>query len=156
MSESAYTPLDEQFAQEREAGRRDAEAAAAARRKRVVPRERPAARGDASVTREVFNPSRTFAVSPSKSQARKMVLVSIFLLGVIAVYREKQGQAGSLYKRLWGIGVIGVVLSLAADFVPTIAGPFAVLMVLGSLTSGGDKAIQNVLASVSTKIPSKQ
>ena len=96
-------------------------------------------------------------MTPGKAQARKMVLVSMFLLGVIAVYREKSpGGSGSLYKRLWGLGVIGVVLSLAADFVPTIAGPFAVLMVLGSITSGGDKAIQNVLSSASSKIPTKQ
>jgi len=88
--------------------------------------------------------------------SKKTVLVSILLLAVLAVYRSQRAggsEQGSLYKRLWGIGVIGVTLSIAADFVPTVAGPFALLVLLGSLTSGGDKALQNVLASVSSKIP---
>lgn len=80
-------------------------------------------------------------------QARKLVLVSMFLLGVIAIYRSKQGSE-STFRRLWGLGVIGVVLSVAADFIPQIAGPFAGLVLLGSLTNGGDQAIQNLLGSV--------
>lgn len=84
---------------------------------------------------------------------RKLVLVSIAVLAIVAVYRERQGEGGSLYKRLWGLGVIGVVLSILSDFVPQITGPFAVLMVLGSLTSGGDKAIQGALSTVGARIP---
>ena len=84
---------------------------------------------------------------------RKLVLVSIAVLAIIAVYRERQGDGGSLYKRLWGLGVIGVVLSILSDFVPQITGPFAVLLVLGSLSRGGDKAIQSALASVGSRIP---
>ena len=71
-------------------------------------------------------------MSPDKAQARKMVLVSAFLLAGIAVYKDRQSP-GEMFKRLWGVGVVGLVLSLAADFAPTVAGPFAVLVVLGSL-----------------------
>lgn len=93
-------------------------------------------------------------MTPDQVTPKKVVLVALALMGVIAVYREKQGtSSGSLYKRLWGLGVIGGILSVAADFAPTIAGPFAVLMLLGSLTNGGDAAIQNLLGSVSSKVP---
>jgi hypothetical protein len=93
-------------------------------------------------------------VTDSAATSRKMVLVSVILLAVIAVVRKAQGtEDGSVFKRLWGIGVIGVILSVTADFAPSIAGPFAVLTLLGSLTNGGDKVIQGVLASVSDKIP---
>ena len=87
--------------------------------------------------------------------SRKLVLVSVVLLTVLAAVRTAQGnETGSLYKRLWGIGVIGVILSVTADFAPTIAGPFAILVLLGSLTHGGDQVVQNVLASVSNRLPS--
>jgi hypothetical protein len=45
--------------------------------------------------------------------------------------------------------MLGVMLSVAADFAPSLAGPFAVLVLLGYATSGGDKAIENVLGKVS-------
>lgn len=84
--------------------------------------------------------------------SKRLVLVSATLLGGLSVYRDRQGQ-GSLYKRLWGIGVIFTLLSVVADFAPQLAGPFAGLVLLGSLTKGGDRAIQNLLASVSSKVP---
>lgn len=85
----------------------------------------------------------------NKVQARKLVLVSAFLLAAIAVYRDRQTEgAGGTFKALWGVGVVSFVLSLVADFAPGIAGPFAGLVVLGSLTSGGDKLIQNALGRV--------
>lgn len=86
----------------------------------------------------------------SKVQARKLVLVSAFLLAIIAVYRDKQaGDVGSgTFRALWGVGVVSFALSLLADFAPGIAGPFAGLVVLGSLTNGGDKVIQKALGKV--------
>ena len=50
---------------------------------------------------------------------------------------------------MWATGVVGLMLSLLADFAPTIAGPFAILTVLGSLTSGGDKALASLFGAVS-------
>ena len=90
----------------------------------------------------------------SKAGARKAVLVSMVALLAISFYRSEKGDAqGSLYKRLWGTSVLGIFLSLLADFVPEIAGPFAVVTVLGSLTNGGDKALQKALGSVGTNVP---
>jgi hypothetical protein len=78
-----------------------------------------------------------------------MVLVSIVLLLGMGVYKSaKPGDVG-MAKRLWGVGMLGLILSFAADFVPTLAGPFALLIVMGYATDGGDKAIGNVLGKVS-------
>lgn len=81
------------------------------------------------------------------TQAKKTVLVSMLALVAIAVYRGKAGD-GQTYKRVWGTGVVGLALSIVADFAPTVAGPFAALVVLGSLTNGGDAAIQNLLGGI--------
>lgn len=68
----------------------------------------------------------------TSSQARKMVLVSAAALATITVYRKQVD-----YQRYWGVGALTLMLSLAADFAPGIAGPFAVLVVLGDLTNKG-------------------
>lgn len=88
-----------------------------------------------------------------KASARKLVLVSLGGVLLINVYRADREQ-GSLYKRLWGTGVLGVMLSAVADFAPEIAGPFALLIFLGSLTNGGDQALQNLLGKAGTAVPS--
>lgn len=86
-------------------------------------------------------------ISPETS--RRMVLVSIVLLLGMGVYKSsKPGDVG-MARRLWGVGMLGLILSAAADFVPTLAGPFALLIVMGYATDGGDKAIENVLGKVS-------
>jgi hypothetical protein len=88
-------------------------------------------------------------VNISPETARRWVLVSMLLLLVMGVYKSsKPGDVG-MAKRLWGIGMLGTMLSLAADFVPQLAGPFAVLVVMGYATSGGDKALTNLLGKVS-------
>lgn len=89
-------------------------------------------------------------MSPSKVQARKMVLVGAFLLAAIAVYRDRRDgtDTSDTFRALWGVGVVSLVLSLVADFVPQIAGPFAALTVLGSLTNGGDQLLQSMLGKV--------
>ena len=78
----------------------------------------------------------------SPQQAKQTVLVSMLALVAIAAFKDKGLPP---YKRVWATGVIGVILSVVADFAPQIAGPFAALVVLGSLTNGGDQAIQNLL-----------
>lgn len=90
-------------------------------------------------------------MNPTKVQARKVVLASLFVLTLVSIYRDRAksgGQQGT-YRVLWGVGVVGMFLSLLADFVPQIAGPFAALVALGSLTHGGDQAIAKVLATIS-------
>lgn len=89
-----------------------------------------------------------------KVQARKMVLVSVLLLAVIGVYRDRRREnSAGTFRVFWATGIVGMFLSLLADFVPTIAGPFAVLTVLGSLTNGGEKALENLLGAVIPQPP---
>lgn len=75
-----------------------------------------------------------------------MVLVSALLLAVIAVYKDRKRGAGDTFHALWGVGVLSLLLSILADFAPTIAGPFSVLTVLGSAASqkGGTSLIDKV------------
>jgi hypothetical protein len=76
-----------------------------------------------------------------------MVLVGTFALLAINIYRGRKGETDiATYKRLWGTGVVGLMLSVLADFAPQIAGPFAVLIVLGSLTKNGDAVFTNALS----------
>jgi hypothetical protein len=91
-------------------------------------------------------------VNVTPEQARRWILVSLVGLLAMAAYKGAKGQATGdvgMAKRLWGVGVLGLMLSAAADFVPQLAGPFAVLVLLGYATSGGDAAIQNILGKVS-------
>lgn len=82
-------------------------------------------------------------MTPTRS--KQIVLVSMLALMVIAVYREKQDRKDvGLFKRIWGTGALGIMLSLLADFAPAVAGPFAGLVVLGALTHGGDQALVNL------------
>jgi hypothetical protein len=88
-------------------------------------------------------------VNLSPQTSRRWVIVSmVLLLGMGAYKGKKPGDVGTA-KRLWGVGMLGTILCLAADFAPSLAGPFALLVVLGYATSGGDKAIENVLGKVS-------
>jgi hypothetical protein len=89
-----------------------------------------------------------------KTTARKMVLVSTALLVALAFYRGAKDEQGvATFKRVWAAGVVGLFLSITADFAPQIAGPMGVLAVLGSLTRGGDKALQNALGGIASKAP---
>lgn len=90
---------------------------------------------------------------PDPTTAKRWVLLSILGLLVMAAYRDATGKSSGggegFFRRLWGVGVLGTMLTVAADFAPTVAGPFAILVLLGYATAGGDKAIQNVLGKVS-------
>lgn len=90
-------------------------------------------------------------MNPSKVQARKMVLVSVFALLILSVYRDRSGKTSNpagTFRTAWGVGVVGMMLSLLADFAPQIAGPFAALTVLGSLTNGGEQALAKALGII--------
>ena len=76
--------------------------------------------------------------------ARKLVLLSVMGLLVVATFKGKSGKVPTS-TRLWGTGWLAVMLGVAADVAPQIAGPFALLILAGSLTNGGDKAFTNLL-----------
>jgi hypothetical protein len=91
-------------------------------------------------------------VNVRPDQAKKLVLVSLIGLLGLAAYRGASGQVAGdvgLAKRLWGVGALGLFLTVAADVAPSLAGPFAVLVLIGYATDGGDAAIQNFLGKVS-------
>ena len=86
------------------------------------------------------------------TQARRLVLISVFAMLAISAYRGKltsSTQGVGFLKRMWGVGVVAIMLGLLADVAPTVAGPFAVLIVLGMLTHGGDQALTNFLGKAS-------
>jgi len=88
-------------------------------------------------------------VNPSKSGARKMVLVSVFILVVLSVYKSrKPGSEVATFKRLWATGIVAIFLSILADFAPQIAGPFSLVIVLGFMSHEGDRILTNVLSKV--------
>lgn len=89
-------------------------------------------------------------MTPDRVQARKMVLVGAFLLAGLAVYRDRRQGAPDTFRALWGVGVVSLLLSILADFAPTIAGPFAVLAVLGSLASGEVSVIDRLFGGAPT------
>jgi hypothetical protein len=91
-------------------------------------------------------------VNPDKVQARKMVLAGLLVLTLVTVYKDRRSSdpAGT-FRVFWGVGVVGMFLSLLADFLPQIAGPFAMLIALGSITNGGEQVLVNVLGTISPR-----
>lgn len=77
-----------------------------------------------------------------------MVLVSSFALLAISIYRNRGAETQAVtFRRLWATGVVALLLSLLADFAPSIAGPFAVLTVLGWFVTDGTEIIDNALGT---------
>lgn len=62
-----------------------------------------------------------------KETASKIVLVSGGIMAVWVLVSAPKGSTKT-YKRLWGIGALTLGLSIMADFLPEIAGPFALLV----------------------------
>lgn len=64
-----------------------------------------------------------------ESQANKAVFIAAAVL-IAAAFLENHFNPTKfdLYKRLWGIGALSLVLAMTADFVPEVAGPLALLI----------------------------
>jgi hypothetical protein len=91
-------------------------------------------------------------VTPDKVQARKMVLVGLLVLSLVTVYKDRKAATpAGTFRVFWGVGVVGMFLSLLADFLPQIAGPFAGLIALGSLTNGGEQVLEHALGLVAPR-----
>ena len=99
----------------------------------------------------------TQGVSVDKATARKMVLVGTFLLIGINIYRSTKGTGTtvSFYRRMWGTGVVGVMLAVLADFAPQVAGPFVVVVDLAMLTKYGDELFGRLGPAASTTHPTR-
>lgn len=115
-------------------------------------RSRRAASAAGSRARSYASGGPSLSVGANKVQARKMVLASLAVVAFVSLYRDHKGTAAAgqqgTFRVLWGVAVVGMFLSLLADFLPTIAGPFAILVALGSFTHGGDAALAKVLGKI--------
>lgn len=68
------------------------------------------------------------------TQASKVVLVTTGLMVALTLIEHHFNPVdGTLYKRLWALGLVGLGLSVLADFVPQVAGPFAVLVAIAMI-----------------------
>jgi hypothetical protein len=81
--------------------------------------------------------------------AKRLVLVS--MLGMLGISLYRQRSLGS-YPRIYAVGVVGLGLSVLADFAPAIAGPFALLVLAGFLTPGGQTRIVGGVSSFAANI----
>jgi hypothetical protein len=70
----------------------------------------------------------------SKSGAATTVIVAGGVLTALALI-PAEGQTGSAYKKVWAAGLLTVALGVAADFVPEIVGPFAILVILAAVAT---------------------
>lgn len=87
--------------------------------------------------------------------ANRMVLVSTgAMIAFVLIERHFNPAQVDMYKRLWAVGALGVGMSLAADFVPQIAGPFA-LLVLVAMVARNKGQIGRVLDNMKGAPPTK-
>lgn len=73
------------------------------------------------------------------AQASKAVFITGGVLVAAAFLENKYAKANQfpLYKRLWFIGLLVLVLSMTADFVPEVAGPLALLILVSVAVHDG-------------------
>jgi hypothetical protein len=72
-----------------------------------------------------------------KSTARQIVLISMFLTGGVIMYdilrnRGSLGE-GQSFRAVWSMSLLFLLLSIMADTVPGVAGPFSALVTLSVL-----------------------
>lgn len=66
----------------------------------------------------------------NSDQANKIVFITAAVL-VAAAFLENHydPSSKSMFKRVWTIGLLTVLLGITADFVPEVAGPLALLVI---------------------------
>jgi hypothetical protein len=69
----------------------------------------------------------------------------------VLIQAKKEGRAGEdTYKSLWAIGLMTLGLAVFADFVPGVAGPFALLVLL-AMAVRNTGALGDVIGGAGTK-----
>jgi len=56
--------------------------------------------------------------------------IVVITTGVLIMLALLKAQPGSTYKKIWASGLAGTALAFAADIVPELVGPFALLILL--------------------------
>jgi hypothetical protein len=70
----------------------------------------------------------------TSEQAARVVFVSGMLeAGYVLIRGSKGITDGKTYKSLWAIGLLTLGLAVFADFIPQVAGPFAVLVLVAMI-----------------------
>lgn len=85
-----------------------------------------------------------------------MVVVSMLVTAGVVGYDVIRGggdSGDSAFRSVWALGVLFLLLSISADLVPELAGPFAGLIMLAVLIGRGDsvKQIAQVIPSAGGK-----
>lgn len=65
----------------------------------------------------------------SPQQAARIVFLAGAVEATYVLIRHRQGAEGT-FKSLWAVGVLTLGLAVFADFVPQVAGPFAILVLI--------------------------
>ncbi len=66
-------------------------------------------------------------------QASRLVFVCGAIEAVYVLLRANKNPGTDSFRSLWAIGVLTVGLAVAADFVPQVAGPFALLVLVAMI-----------------------
>jgi hypothetical protein len=96
---------------------------------------------------------------PEVSEATANRLVMFFLFGGIAfaLVRKVQGKADAqlTYKRVWGTTLLSVAGAAMAGFVPTIVGPYFLLIIIAYAT-GNFKALSGAAGTLKKQAGAKK
>ncbi len=69
------------------------------------------------------------------SGAKTIVFISGGTLVALALIKSKSAADVSTYKAIWAAGLLTTGLSIFADFVPELVGPFAVLIIIAAVVA---------------------
>jgi hypothetical protein len=70
-----------------------------------------------------------------KGTASALTFATGGILVSIALLRKNSASSGQTYRRIWAAGLLTAGLSVFADFVPELVGPFALLIIIAAVAS---------------------
>lgn len=92
-------------------------------------------------------------------QARQVVLISMLGTGGIIIYdiishKGVELSGDEAFRAVWSLGLLFLLLAMAADTVPGLAGPFALLVLL-AVAVGRESALSSIVKVGSKPTPRK-
>lgn len=93
---------------------------------------------------------------PEMTEATANKLVMFFLFGGIAfaLIRKKNANAQTTYRRIWGTTILSMAGAAMAGFVPTIVGPYFLLVIIAYAT-GNFKALSGAAGTIKKQAGAK-
>jgi uncharacterized membrane protein YfcA len=86
----------------------------------------------------------------SESTANRLVMFFLFGGIAFALVRKKNTDAQTTYRRIWGTTLLSIAGAALAGFVPTIVGPFFLLVIIAYAT-GNIKILGNSVKGLQSK-----